>query len=420
MKWKQAQKAKGDGAADKPPAPPAGDKPPPPPGLPPSKRDASATALKPPPGLSMMEEMKWKQAQKNGTPPPPPPAASRDAKKDETPPKAQASGSLAAKQKMLEGMFAAQGKGPSPTKPKEGGPAPAKKWDAVDTDAKPDMAGAANALAAKLGGAAAAPKSGGSDVCPDLAKYEKMAKMLPQGAVENAMTRDGVDPGWMFGADCQTCKSDKRPPAKGAGGAPQAAAPAAPQQQQPPPPSSGPLGGARAPPMQQQPQPGYAPQAAAQFPGAGGGLAQNPYQSLRTMQVPQPMYAAAPPQVYAPQGHFAPQAHYAPPPPMGYGAPAQWTQVWSSEYNQVYYTNLATGESSWTPPPGFAAPPMMQQQRPIVTMMYNFQGTGANANELQVMANDQIEVHEVGNDGWTTGRCLRTGQMGLFPSNYAR
>ena len=48
-------------------------------------------------------------------------------------------------------------------------------------------------------------------------------------------------------------------------------------------------------------------------------------------------------------------------------------------------------------------------------MLYPFVPTGYNPEELMVYENDQIEVYDIGADGWVQGRCLRTGMIGLVP-----
>jgi len=218
------------------------------------------------------------------------------------------------------------------------------------------------------GGSSELPAATGSDdgTPPDLAKYEKMAKMLPQGAVENAMTRDGVDPGWLFGADCVTVKSNKRP-IKNGGGAPAAPAAAAP-----------PAASAQRPPQQQQQQ-GY-------------------QQAAQQQQPPQQQFAT----------------------PTGV-----WQQIWSPQHNAMYYLNSQTQQSTWIPPPGFnpAAQPAPAAQAPVVAlvaMVYPFSPTGANPLEIMAAVGDRIEVTQFGQDGWIVGRNQRTGQQGLVPTNYTQ
>ena len=249
---------------------------------------------------------------------------------------------------------------------------PAKKWGAVDTGGSGGASSeAASALAAKLAPVAS---SGDDGTPPDISKYEKMAKMLPQGAVENAMTRDGVDPGWLFGADCLTVKSTKRPVKAGGGSAPSAAAhsQAAPAAA----PKANPTGGQL-----------YAPQQAG-FP---------------------PQQAFSAPQQHQPQ-HMQQQR------PQQFG---EWSQMWSPEHSAYYYISLVTNQSTWVAPPGFGAvqpqhnfmapAPIPQQNYPqLVTMKYPFNPTGANPLEMQVIAGDKIEIIQFGNDGWIVGRCQRS------------
>ena len=397
-----------------------------------------ATSSKPPAGMSLMDEIKWKQQQKAGggsgggnnsspssapvsKPAPPKPAESQAA-----PAAPKAASSLAARQAMLAGVLGGGGGGSgSGAAPKKDAPPPAKKWAKVETDgsgsvaANPNLASAANALASKLGNSGSAvTNTSSSGPPPDLTKYEKMAKMLPQGAVENAMVRDGIDPGWLF-EECITVKTNIKPVKKDAAPPAPAAAPASTaatsvpvQQVSPPKPASVPQPqNVVAQPTLQPSHPSFlAPQPTHMQPQP---THIQPQQPPVFHQPQQPTYYQQP-QYQQPQ--YAPQ-YAAPPQPVTLSA---WIQVWSPEHNAIYYTNTQTGESSWYPPPGYqpnqnSQPVIPQQKRQIVTMMYNFTPTGANPNEMAVFANDQIEVYNVGYDGWLTGRCLRSGVLGLVP-----
>lgn len=407
---------------------PSTPKPSPPPAAPSGGGGGNAAAIaaeKPPPGMSLMEEIKWKSAQKEklaaagGAPAAPsgsgggaggaagiskPTSPPASASKPAAPADAKPVSSLASRQAMLAGVLGGGGGGGASAPKKDAAP-PAKKWDKVSTEGGgSDTSAAASALASKLGGGAAA--SSNSAPPTDLSKYEKMAKMLPQGAVENAMTRDGIDPGYMFGENCITVKSDKRP-IKAAGGGSTAQAPAAAPAPAPQPSISGNS-------MQQQHQPQMG------MPQMGGFQQQAQQPMMGFQQQPQMGYSAQPhmhsSMIAPPQPSFSPRG---PPPPPVVNA---WVQVWSPEHNAIYYTNTQTGESSWYPPAGFqqqapVAPVQAQPQRKIVFMVYNFNPTGVNPHEMQVFANDQIEVFSVGADGWLTGRCLRTGMMGLVPQS---
>jgi len=349
-------------------------------------------AAKPPPGLSMLDELKWKQQQKsaggapaggdkkpgdkpaspaaptnNGKPPPPPgrktqapsnPPKTEEANKGDakSSPGAPKVNSLASRQAMLANIIGGGGGGGggAPPKkdtpaPKKDGPPPAKKWGKVDTDG-----GGGGGGEAKLGAAAVK-----LEKPTDLSKYEKMAKMLPQGAVENAMVRDGFDPGYLF-ENCVTMKSDKKPIKAGGGDA--LAAPAAP---------ATPVAPATAAPAAAAPAALVAPAGYAQSQAAA--VPQAPY------GVPPPVAPYGAPAAvpgYDPNQYYQQQQQgsaYPPPPGLAfpqtpqYSAPMSaypttpanngWVQTWSPEYNSYYYLNTFTNQYSWEPPPGFQAQP---------------------------------------------------------------
>lgn len=48
-------------------------------------------------------------------------------------------------------------------------------------------------------------------------------------------------------------------------------------------------------------------------------------------------------------------------------------------------------------------------------MVYPFTPSGYNPEEIVVLEHDQLEVYDIGADGWLYGRCLRTGVVGLVP-----
>ena len=50
-------------------------------------------------------------------------------------------------------------------------------------------------------------------------------------------------------------------------------------------------------------------------------------------------------------------------------------------------------------------------------MLYPFVPSGLNPDEMMVYENEQIEVYDVGPDGWVHCRCLRTGVIGLVPKS---
>jgi hypothetical protein len=67
---------------------------------------------------------------------------------------------------------------------------------------------------------------------------------------------------------------------------------------------------------------------------------------------------------------------------------------------------LSLDEPSHGNPPG--------SQAILAKVLYEY--AAEESNELSLAEGDEIEIHDMGTEGWSTGRNKRTGEEGTFPS----
>jgi len=54
----------------------------------------------------------------------------------------------------------------------------------------------------------------------------------------------------------------------------------------------------------------------------------------------------------------------------------------------------------------------------IMTALYDY--NGSDDNELTFKANDEVEVMQTDDSGWWSGKLVKTGKVGVFPSNFVK
>mmetsp|Transcript_5848 Transcript_5848/g.10219 ORF Transcript_5848/g.10219 Transcript_5848/m.10219 type:complete len:571 (+) Transcript_5848:197-1909(+) len=343
-----------------------------------------------------------------------------------------------------------------------------------------------NALAGKLGGlhkappAAAAPAGGsGLKKIPedhaDMGKYKRMQKSgLPQGAIENAMQRDGIDPSSLFGSSTVSAPPlaggikkpyrdpnaapKPKPKAGGGGGlslmeemklrqnkrnggggpAKPAAPPRKPSKKAAPASSSGTASSIKSkqaalagifggPAPVKSSSPATSKPAAKKWPTVSVEEGSSKPESAPAKPMPMPVKPKLPtPPVAVVDTPSKPHPQPSPISQQKSHPPSQqekWTAVWSDEYKTHYYYNVETGATTWEPPAGVAvgdnAAPRMLQQSKYGQVMYDFKPTGYNQEEIAVARGTVVQIIDEGADGWTTGY-TEDGRFGLFPSSYVQ
>jgi hypothetical protein len=265
--------------------------------------------------------------------------------------KPKVASSLAARQAMLAGVIAPGGGGGAPKPKTENKAPPAKKWGKVDTTGN---------------GSSDTPTIGGkpkySDTPPtDLSKYERMLKSgLPQGAIENAMMRDSIDPEWMF-------NPVKKAQVTGGGG-----------------------GGGNT-------------SAATTTTANTSSFGTTPNSTIPPMIAPNFVGQDAWIQVFS----YQHQAYY-----------------WYNQSNgQTTWGNPESAQISTPPPPPPQQQQQYQQQQQqqpttklkIGVVVIPYTPRGIHPQEMYVNAMDQVEVLRVTPEGWMVARHLVTNMIGFIP-----
>ncbi|KAL3878305.1 hypothetical protein ACJMK2_030668 [Sinanodonta woodiana] len=86
-------------------------------------------------------------------------------------------------------------------------------------------------------------------------------------------------------------------------------------------------------------------------------------------------------------------------------------QIWHSTVQ-----SFNSGNSSYTNTS--SVPFAVSQNTPIYIAMYNYRPQ--KEDELELKKGDYYTVSEKCQDGWFKGKCLKTGQIGVFPGNYVQ
>jgi len=112
----------------------------------------------------------------------------------------------------------------------------------------------------------------------------------------------------------------------------------------------------------------------------------------------------------------------------------KWVELFSDEYKTPYWYNMTTGESTWVLPQGVTVltreeAEAQQRNSPssraevinkdFATVQYDFVPSGANPDELHVIAGLTVKVLDQADDGWSTVQTEEEKRrFGLVPTSY--